>query len=77
MSETSSGLRLTTGPAACCRGSKEAVLGTLHSGYQTALVRHPNRDLHLWLLALIRTSARKPCNLLEEARSRGYDTHAS
>lgn len=46
----------------------------LDDDYQTALVGHPNRQ-YLWLLTRDQElSAQNRATLLEEARSRGYDT---
>lgn len=46
----------------------------LDGDYQTALVGHPNRK-YLWLLTRDQEiSAQSRATLLEEARSRGYDT---
>ena len=46
----------------------------LDDGYQAALVGHPNRK-YLWLLTRDQdASAKYLATLLEEARSRGYDT---
>lgn len=46
----------------------------LDEDYQAALVGHPNRD-YLWLLTRDQQlSAQTRTTLLEEARSRGYDT---
>ena len=46
----------------------------LDDGYQAALVVHPNRK-YLWLLTRDQdASAKYLATLLEEARSRGYDT---
>jgi len=48
----------------------------LDDDYQTALVGHPNRE-YLWLLTRDQDiSAQRRATLLEEARSRGYDTRA-
>ena len=46
----------------------------LDDGYQAALVGHPNRK-YLWLLTRDQdASAKYLATLIEEARSRGYDT---
>ena len=46
----------------------------LDEDYQAALVGHPNRE-YLWLLTRDQElSAQTRTTLLEEARSRGYDT---